>query len=66
MIPLSSTTKVVKAEVVATCTPYSVAPLDAFHSNLGVRVDIRKPLFGDVNTGTAGGGGRVVAEASLE
>ena len=58
-----------KLESVATCRPYSLAPLEGFHSSLGVKVGTVERVAGDLNVGAAGGasgGGSVVAEASLE
>jgi hypothetical protein len=43
-----------------------MAPLEAFHSNLGVRLGTVEALAGDFNVGADGGGGRVVAEASSQ
>jgi hypothetical protein len=64
VIPVWFSLKLVKVELVDTCTPYEAAPVDAFHSSLGVRLDTVEPLVGNFRVGAAGGGGSVVAEAS--
>ncbi len=55
-----------KLELVDTCIPYETAPLEAFHSSMGVKVGTVAPLAGDFNAGAHGGGGRVVAEVSSQ
>jgi hypothetical protein len=55
----------VKPELVDTCMPYETAPLEAFHSSLGVRLDTVEALAGDFNVGADGGGPIIVKSALL-
>ena len=51
------TTVVANDGSVETCTAYDVAPVDAFHVNVGFVATPVAPLAGVANTGGAGGGG---------
>ena len=65
-MPGTSSTRLVNLELVDTCTPYETAPLEAPHSNIGVKSGTVEPLDGDCSVGGDGGGGSVVAEVSTQ
>ena len=63
VIPLSSTTVVAKPGLVETCSPYDVAPAEAFQLNTVGLVDTPiSPSAGDRSVGEAGSAGGAVVK----
>ena len=64
--PVWFTMVVEKDELVDTCRPYDVAPLDAFQLSVGLAETPVAPFEGDRRVGGDGGGGTVVKDQVVD
>jgi len=60
VIPVWLTTVVEKDELIETCNPYEVAPVEAFQLKVGVIDWVADPFAGEARVGAAGGAASVV------